>query len=159
MLTNISLCTYIQYMRCIRPLEVGNRNYIFLYDFERYKMHPMRKGYVCTTEDNLFYCWKERSHIFRSRSSLSWRYIQLRHRKSKDFLAFLEDKSKQPCDTRPYILPYFHTKCLNMDLYILCLYTVCRKGNHHQWCIRLQIFKYLMMIWGFFIRFKELMIY
>ena len=123
--------TYIQYMRYIRHPVVDNRTYKFLCDFELCKMHLVHKGYVSTKVDNLFCYWKERSHIFHSRHNQSRMCIQLRHKKSKDFLAYPEGRNKQLCDTQLYILLYFRTKYLDMDLYILCLYIVCRRGSHH----------------------------
>ena len=137
--------TYIQYMRYIHRLGGDNRTYRFLCDFEQYKMHQMRKGYVSIMVDNLFCYWKERSHIFHSRHSLNRMCIQLRHRKSKDFLAYLEGRNKQLYDTLLYILLCFRTKYLDMDLYIPCLYTVYRMDSHCQWCIRLQKFWYILV--------------
>ena len=140
-------------MRYTRHPEVDNHMYKFLCDFELCKMHLVHKGSVSTKVDNLFCYWKERSHIFHSRHSLSRMCIQLRHKKSKDFLAYLEGKNKQLYDTLLYIQLCFRTKYLDRGLYIPCLYTVYRMDSHCQWCIRLQKFWYILVSKVFYIFF------
>ena len=92
---NISFCTYIQYMRCIRPLEVGNHKYIFLYDFEPHKMLLERMDYLHKVVDILFVSLKmSHNRIFHQKNILHRMNNQLLYKIPMDFLVFQEDSSR-----------------------------------------------------------------